>query len=191
MPAAPAMPSRLAGQHANPAGASGGAGSVPGTQTEPPRQPDSRKPSRLGLRALATAEQQIGVREEPKGSNSGPDVDRFTGGRAEPWCAHFVSWCVEQQGKSPFGHRAAVASLRDWGKRNGKYVPAGQAEPQPGDIFTMARHDKAGKLVGGHTGFVARYDRTGNAVETVEGNTSDRVQRGRRSLDQLDGFIRL
>lgn len=149
------------------------------------------RPSELGLRALDIARGSVGVRESPLGSNRGPEVDRFTGGRAEPWCAHFVSWCVERAGASPFGHLSSVSSLRSWAQRNGRYAPVSQRAPAPGDILTMPRYDKTGQLVGGHTGFIEAVSQDGSSIETVEGNVSDGVHRRRRSTSEIDGSIRL
>ncbi len=189
----------LAGLGAGQGGQNGSGGASPASRAGPPAEAGAAgqapRPagdgSSLGRKALASARNEIGVKEEPKGSNRGPRVDLYTGGKSQPWCSHFVSWCVEQNGQSPFGHLASVASLRKWGKNNGRYRPVGSGTPAPGDIFTMARYDKAGKLVGGHTGFVASVAGGGATVGTVEGNSGDRVKEGRRSLDSLDGFIRL
>jgi len=164
-------------------------------------------PSFRGQVALAIAMGEVGVRERPSGSNRGRCrqgetkgcVDAYTGGRAQPWCAHFVSWAFEQTGFSPFGHRASVNSLRNWGKSQGWYVEKaaverGEYSPLAGDIFTKPRYEGAGpqrRLVGGHTGFVLRYDPAGGILETVEGNTGDRVQMRTRALNEIDGFIRI
>lgn len=154
--------------------------------------PFAKQSSRQGEQALQVALQEVGVKEQPPGSNRGPRVDQYQGGsKGQYWCCHFVSWCVEQTGKSPFGHRAAVSSLRKWGKSNGKYTPSERAQPQPGDIFTKSRYDKAGKLVGGHTGFVQSYNPDNRTVRTVEGNVRDKVMELTRSLSSLDGFIRI
>ena len=151
----------------------------------------SGKQSALGLKSLKTAQSQLGVQEAPPKSNRGPEVDLYTGAKAQPWCAHFVSWCVEQHGTSPFGHKAAVSQIRDWAKSKNKYIAVGGEAPLAGDVFTMARYDKTGKLVGGHIGFVESYDAGNTSIVTVEGNTSDKVKRGHYALDVLDGFVRL
>ncbi|WP_420403987.1 CHAP domain-containing protein [Nisaea sp.] len=156
---------------------------------------DQYKPSKgasaHGRKAVTTAEQEFGAKEEPKGSNGGPEVDPFTGGRREAWCCHFVSWCVEQHGTSPFGHLAWVEGLRRWGKKSGSYFSSGASPPVRGDIFLMARYDRTGKLVGGHTGFVTSHNPGNETFDTIEGNTSDRVDTRTRRLDTVDGFIRL
>ena len=148
--------------------------------------------SYLGEKALAVAKREIGVAEDPPASNRGGRVDQYQRGSAgQPWCAHFVSWCVGEAGQSPFGHVASVTALRNWAKGRGKYLPAQQQAPLAGDIFTMPRYDRTGKLVGGHTGFVVGYDPKSQRVRTVEGNAGDRVKEGSYALSVLDGFIRL
>ncbi len=183
---------------------------ISGPMSLPEQQPMNMSPMPPSLRgevALAIAIGEVGVRENPSGSNRGPCapgatrgcVDAYTGGRAHPWCAHFVSWAFEQTGYSPFGHRAAVSGLRDWGRAQGWYferstVQEGIFTPLAGDIFTKPRYEGVGpqrRLVGGHTGFVVRYDPASQMLETVEGNTGDRVQMRTRSLNDLDGFIRV
>jgi len=173
-----------AGAPGRPAPAAGPA-AEPRVATGPPRGP------RRGPEAMRVALGEVGVREEPPGSNAGPRVDVYTGGSAGAWCAHFVSWCLEQSGGSPFGHKAWVPSLRDWAKRRGCWYPNGSVPPEPGDIFTMARYDKLGKYVGGHTGYVVEGIDGGRRVRTVEGNADDRVKRTARSLEALEGLIKL
>lgn len=149
------------------------------------------KPSSLGLRAAQIARQEVGVTEQPKGSNRGPRVDIYQGGKGQFWCCHFVSWCVEQAGQSPFGHLASVAALREWAQGHRAYIRAATAEPLTGDIFTMARTDRAGRVVGGHTGFVISYDPAAKRMKTVEGNISDRVAERMRTTAEVDGYVRI
>lgn len=180
---------------------------LPGPMSLPPQPPQTlgpTTPSERGQIAVAIALGEVGVRENPPGSNrgacppgaTGGCVDAYTGGRAQPWCAHFVSWAFEQTGFSPFGHIAAVNALRSWGRSQGWYVDRsaverGVFEPMAGDILTEPRYDSTGALVGGHTGMVVRFDRPSRLLETVEGNRSDAVVLGSRLLNELDGFIRI
>lgn len=146
---------------------------------------------RQGPAALRIALGQVGIREEPPGSNRGPQVDQYTGGRAEPWCAHFVSWCFEQAGSSPLGHQSYVPTLREIARRRGVYHPMASVIPEPGDVLTMARYDRLGTLVGGHTGFIVEYQPNAKTISTVEGNLGDGVRRNVRPLTELDGLIRI
>lgn len=183
---------------------------LPGPMSVPEQLPTTVAPwapSERGRIALSIALGEVGVRESPAGSNRGacPSsatrgcVDAYTGARPQPWCAHFVSWAFGQTGFSPFGHLASVNALRSWGRSMGWYftrkqVEDGDVQPLPGDIFTKPRYEGVGpqrRLVGGHTGFVVRYDAASQLVETVEGNTGDAVRSRTRDLASLDGFIRV
>lgn len=168
--------------------------SEPATASQTAPQTSAQNGSGLGRKALGVAEGEAarGVQEEPKGSNDGPRVREYQrGSGGNYWCAHFVSWCVNQAGSSPFGHTGSVATLRKWGQNNGRYTPVSQAHPQPGDIFTKSRTDKQGRVVGGHTGFVLDYDPKGRRMRTVEGNSQDRVRIGSQSMSNIDGIIRI
>jgi hypothetical protein len=48
---------------------------------------------------VEVARRYVGAREVPKGSNRGPLIDDFTGGRAEPYCAHAVAFWHRVAGK--------------------------------------------------------------------------------------------
>jgi hypothetical protein len=162
--------------------------------------PISDMGSLRGQQAVDIALNEVGVKEKPLGSNQGPCttgqtagcVDAYTGGIAESWCAHFVSWSFEQTGLSPFGHTNSVRWLRDWGKANNQYyskslVTQGRFKPNKGDIFTMD--------IPNHTGLVLSYDPGSQTITTVEGNWSDRVDKWKKPLRQstnnVDGFIRI
>src|SRR4051812_3488029 len=80
-----------------------------------------------GLRALDAARSQLGVTEQPPGSNDGPDIARYRGAVAgayagAPWCAYFVSWCAAQAG-SPIGDGGtglgSVEAVTAWAQRTG------------------------------------------------------------------------
>ena len=154
-------------------GALFGRGSVP---IEPVRADGG---TTLGQRAIEVARTQIGVREQPPGSNRGPEVDEYvrsvglspTG--AFPWCAAFIYWVYEQATKelglsNPVPKTAGV--LRLWNKAQGMatVIEANTAQPnliEPGMVFCMDFGN--GK---GHTGLVARVE--GDQVLTIEGNTN-------------------
>ncbi len=197
---APAAPAQSA---TPPAPASPSSPAAPSTQqgskseTSQPQSEDaqtSQTGSTLGQKALEVAKSEAakGVKEEPPGSNDGPRVREYQQGNGgNYWCAHFVSWCVNQAGTSPFGHTGSVSKLRSWGQNNGKYTPASRAVPQPGDIFTKQRTDDQGRVVGGHTGFVLDFDPSSRRMRTVEGNSDDRVRIGSQSMTSIDGIVRL
>ncbi len=157
-----------------------------------PAKPQPDRPSSLGSKALGVARGEVGVKEQPLKSNDGPRVRQYQlGNGGNNWCAHFVSWCVGQAGRSPFKHTGLVSDLRRWGQSNGRYTSAKQATPQPGDIFTKRRYDEKGKLVGGHTGFVLSYDPKSRRMRTIEGNSNHRVREKSQSLSAIDGIVRI
>jgi len=99
-----------------------------------------------GLAALQVAESQVGVTEQPPGSNDGPQIAMYrtaTQGAyaGAPWCAYFVSWCANQAG-APIGDHGqglgSVAEITDWARSTGRLTqtPATTCtctSPRPGD----------------------------------------------------------
>jgi CHAP domain/Putative peptidoglycan binding domain len=134
--------------------------------------------------ALGVAVGEIGVREEPPGSNRGPRVDGYL--RAvglDPtqgsfaWCAAFAYWCfaraAEELGRpNPVIRTAGV--LEHWrraGAAGIRRLPAAEATEDPGRVHPgmLFVLDTGGGT--GHTGFVERVE--GGRLITVEGNTND------------------
>jgi hypothetical protein len=144
--------------------------------------------SPAGLAALAAAAGELGVAEEPPGSNDGPRITEYraaSGAEATPgrWCAYFVSWAAAQAG-TPLGDAgqgfAAVSQIEEWAGRTGRLLPAGEP-PRPGDIVLYGAE---------HVGIVESVG-PGDRLVTVEGNHSDRVERVDRTLGEATGFVRL
>jgi hypothetical protein len=144
--------------------------------------------SQAGLRMLAAASGEIGVEEEPLGSNDGPRIAQYraaSGAEATPgrWCAYFVSWAAAQAG-APLGDYgggfASVSQIEEWASRTGRLVPPGEP-PRPGDIVLYGAD---------HVGIVESVG-PGDRLTTVEGNHSDRVERVDRTLGEATGFVRL
>lgn len=146
---------------------------------------DVREPAKT---VLAAARDQIGVREEPPGSNRGAKVDVFTGMSGEPkrekgppWCAHFLSWCAAQtDAGSPFGRLASTYKIAEWGRRQRRIVEA----PEPGDIFCILRGDYHG-----HCGFVCHVYGDGT-VATIEGNSSHACRGLIRRVSSFTAIVR-
>jgi hypothetical protein len=142
---------------------------------------------------------QLTVREAG-GNNRGAEVEDFqrtAGGAAgHPWCAAFVYWCHERAANM-LGARTTcprtMAAVNMWylGRTGCQrftraQVEAGQATPEPGDIFIMAGTSASqaaarsailgrdrGEFFPSHTGLVVSY--TGGSTPvlvTVEGNTN-------------------
>lgn len=147
-------------------------------------------------RLVAAAVHQIGFREEPKGSNRGPQVDLYTGGRAEPWCAHFVAWLFRVLGAPlpgdhpPSPNRAlalaGVAHMERVFKDHGWLY----REPKVGDVIFYANRGLSDPGRGRHCGLVIAC--TPKHIETVEGNWGDAVvhRRVQRDDPRITGYGR-
>jgi hypothetical protein len=149
-------------------------------------------------KVLEVARQEVGVTEEPPGTNAGPRVEEYlaTVGlkKGNPWCAAFVCWV----GHAAVGDDAwmppntgGCAALGDWAKREGVRM----LKPKIGDIFLLY-FPKLKRFA--HTGFVAGPPDESGKWATVEGNTSGGGSREgwgtfehRRLFGPSDRFIRL
>lgn len=110
------------------------------------------------------------IAERPPGSNRGPEVDVFTGGRPEPWCADFVSWVLRAAGHplddGTGGWRVAwTGAVREWFATRGRFRDRLVADPRPGDVVWFEH---------GHVGIVTGV--RGATLETIEGNSGDAVR---------------
>jgi hypothetical protein len=117
---------------------------------------------------LQIALRYVGLEERP--GNRGVMIDRWNrfvhNPLGSPYCAAFVSWCLEES------HARAPTVRTGWAR--GFILPTsytmndvlwGRYTPQPGDIIPFTRPG------GGHVGFVTRYFGKGK-FELVEANTS-------------------
>jgi hypothetical protein len=94
--------------------------------------------------------------------------------RRVEWCACFVSWCAGQLGYIDAGALPLFSSCEDgiqWFKDQGRWQNGGYT-PAPGDIIFF---DWENDGISDHVGIVERVE--GEAVRTIEGNTSDSVAR--------------
>ncbi|GAK53770.1 CHAP domain protein [Candidatus Moduliflexus flocculans] len=158
--------------------------------------PAGLTPLRVKQLEIALREHQLGVHEEPNGSNSGGGVEKY-GNKKNPWCCYFWSWCNKQcfgsySLKAQYGLNSAAwkkAQELSMARLKGEYLPI------PGDAFMMFYRDDKGKLTNvGHIGFVLRVevkDGKAVAINTIEGNASNRVKLGKRHLADASivGFI--
>lgn len=133
--------------------------------------------------ALGVAVSQIGVMEEPTGSNRGEMVDLYQrkvglsltpGKPGHFWCMAFVYWCFLEAGGGSTPFPKTAGCIDAWNKVRAKdpsrlltrtQALADPARVKPGMVFIL---DHGGGK--GHTGFV-RQSLTG-ALKTVEGNTN-------------------
>lgn len=145
---------------------------------------------------LTIAQSQVGVEEDPRGSNWGPRVREYLKKAGinvpAPWCMAFVVWCHRIAGVSPkvLPVTASCTYLLNWAREQGKLTK----QPQPGDIFLLLRP-------GGKTSFHTGIVRNVSALYfgTVEGNSNASgspegyavVQRTRRRVLANVAFVRL
>lgn len=128
---------------------------------------------------VAGSQADAGVREQPRDSNRGPEVDAYlirAGVRPGlAWCCAFTYWCfdeaAQQAGRANpmFKTAGCLAHWQNAPRQGARRVLARDAvaDPsavQPGAIFIM---DFGGGL--GHTGFVEHME--GGYIHTIEGNT--------------------
>lgn len=136
---------------------------------------------------------QIGVHEQPIGSNWGQDVQKYLNsvGLNTPnsWCMAFVYWCCkEADPNTPLVKTAGV--LSQWQKIDPKYK---HKFPMETDIFIQ---DHGYGL--GHCGFIESIE--GDILHTIEGNSNNdgsrngyAVVRNKRKTNdaRIVGYIRL
>jgi hypothetical protein len=182
-------------------GATFGAASVPSS---------SSAPSPLAKGAIDFAVTQIGVREQPLGSNRGPEVDEYLRAVGLNPVGHSFAWCVA------FTHFCYLKAAQSLGVENPHIKTAGvldhwnQAGRKPGVLrITRTRTISDPGLVKpgslfildlgeglGHSGMVV--ETAGGRLVTIEGNTNDNgsrngigvFRREARKITQINkGFI--
>jgi hypothetical protein len=142
-----------------------------------------------GRAALAFAQAEVGQAEQPPGSNDSPRIAQYrqatAGSGVGPWCAYFVSWAAREAG-TPLGDQGQgfgrVDDVWAWAERSGKAMPAATAQPQPGDLIVWDEHIGVVESVGAD-----------GSINTVEGNSSDRVSKRTYGPDGggAIGYVRL
>jgi len=143
-----------------------------------------------GQAMVNLARAEIGVAEQPPGSNDSPRIAQFRQATAGapgpgPWCAYFVSWAAREAGV-PIGDAGQgfgrVDDVWAWGQSAGKAIPAGSGKPQPGDLIVWDEHIGIVESVGAD-----------GSIHTIEGNSSDRVAQRTYGADGggAIGYVRL
>lgn len=150
--------------------------------------------SGLGARIAAVATRELGVAEQPPGSNDAPRIAQYrtatAGSGVGPWCAYFTSWVAQQAGApvGPGGQGIGyVPTVKAWAEQTGRYIPAGSGSPQVGDLVVF---DRGGDGVLDHIGVVTGTTPDGG-IRTVEGNSSDRVSARSYGPGGYAGLVRL
>ncbi len=128
-------------------------------------------------KVLEIAASQVGVLEDPPGSNRGDQVEKYLASAGcspgDPWCASFVYWCFNEASKSLNLGNPLIKTggcLDHWTRTKGKKISRINATNhpsliQPGFIFIM---DHGGGK--GHTGIVKSV--MDGYIQTIEGNTN-------------------
>lgn len=148
----------------------------------------------LGQRLASIATAELGVAEAPAGSNDGARIAQYRtatdGAGVGPWCAYFTSWVAAQAGV-PIGPGGSglgyVPTVKQWAQDTGRYVPAGSAPAQVGDLVVF---DRDGDGVLDHIGVVTGVSPDGG-IQTVEGNSSDKVSARSYGPGGYAGLVRL
>jgi hypothetical protein len=131
----------------------------------------------LGLQAVKDGLANLGVKEDPPGSNSGKYVNIYLASvglpPGNPWCAAFVFFRVQQAAKelgisALWPKTGLVQAVYDWAKSH-KLV---SDTPAAGMVFvewfpSLNRY--------AHTGLIAEVQ--GNKFRTVEGNSNSNGSR--------------
>jgi cell wall-associated NlpC family hydrolase len=147
-----------------------------------------------GQRIAAIATAELGVSEQPLGSNDGPRIAEYrtatAGSGVGPWCAYFTSWVAARAGVS-IGRDGSglgyVPTVKRWAEDTGRYIPAGAGAAQVGDLVVF---DRGGDGVLDHIGVVTGVSPDGG-IQTVEGNSSDRVSARSYGPGGYAGLVRL
>jgi hypothetical protein len=140
--------------------------------------PVAASPNSLLQSALDFARAQIGVMEDPLGSNSGKKVNEYQDCAAvkygDPWCMAFVYWCYNKASEKENRTNPLIKTggvLDHWNKARCKKIKMDEAANnpglvKPGHIFILSTSGAFG-----HTGFVENV--SGGILTTIEGNTND------------------
>ena len=135
----------------------------------------------LADKLVQLAVDQVGIREI--GSNQGPPITKYAGGREEPWCAHFLAWLFRTCGAPLPGdiepsvsqHNPIAKVSTMWGNlvRDGYQVGI----PRPGDIVAWSNRLASDKGTGWHCGLVTAVEH--DMGQSIDGNWRDGVERHR------------
>ena len=152
-------------------------------------QPRKTKRAQFMVATLEVAGNQVGIREIPKNSNRGPEVEQYLTsvglGAGHAWCAAFVYWCARETAreaereKVPLVKTAWTPSIWNWAKKRGGGLLPGEVlgrkkKLDPGCLFLL--HGRVnGRTRVKHVGFVTGV--RGGMVETIEGNINKRDSR--------------
>ena len=166
---------------ATPTTGAGAAGAI-----APAAAPAGNSPA---ARMVAMAQAEVGQAEQPPGSNNSPRIAQYRSATAGapgpgPWCAYFTSWLARGAGV-PVGDQGqgfgSVDALYAWAQKSGRAIPTSTGQdPKPGDLIVWDEH----------IGIVESVLPDGR-IQTIEGNSSDRVSRRVHAKGDAIGYVRL
>lgn len=167
----------------------------PSTVTAPSALTGVGTGSATGQEIARIASAELGVAEQPPGSNNGPRIAEYRtatqGAGIGPWCSYFTSWVCAQAGVpvGPNGRGEGwVPNVQQWGKDTGTWITPSQGVPaQVGDLIVF---DRNGDGLTDHIGVVTNVKADGG-VDTVEGNSSDKVSARSYGPGQWTGLVRV
>ncbi len=147
---------------------------------------------------LDLAREQLGIKESPAGSNAVKYNTDYYGwtvsGPEYPWCCVFIWWLFKKCDAPELfyggGKTASCTTLMNYYKKNGLFITS---DYKPGDLALF--NWQGDKAIAQHIGVVECVD--GNAVTTIEGNTSvdsddngGSVMRRQRNTSVIIGAVR-
>lgn len=150
---------------------------------------------------LSACAASVGQREDPPGSNTGPQITKYLRGwrdrygkqyeRGAKWCGLFAEYQIRSayeavDGLCPISNAWWLGSSSQWlamGKKNGWLVE----KPEPGDVAVLV--DSKNDPI--HVCIVRAID--GGLVYSIDGNSADRVKNNARPLGSsvFGSFVRL
>jgi CHAP domain-containing protein len=161
-------------------------GTAPAGAVAPVAAPAGNSPA---ARMVAMAQAEVGQAEQPPGSNNSARIAQYRSATAGapgpgPWCAYFTSWLARGAGV-PVGDQGqgfgSVDALYAWAQKSGRAIPASAGQdPKPGDLIVWDEH----------IGIVESVLPDGR-IQTIEGNSSDRVSRRVHAKGDAIGYVRL
>ena len=147
----------------------------------------------LGQKALHAAISQIGVKESPPNSNSGPQVTEYqkvTGAYHQPWCGSFAKWDYVRAGCASALRSHMSADVTTWLAY--PHVSATDVRPGYPVIYQWDTGDVD------HIGLFEKWASGHNAFYAVEGNTAigndsngGEVMRRLRKVGNVAAFVRV
>lgn len=135
---------------------------------------------------IALAKTQLGIEEDPPGSNSVVYNKIYYGSDTRlPWCVVFIWWLFDTLGASNLfcgGQKTAyVPFVEDYAKKHNQWV---SGDYKPGDLCIF-------NWDGGETDHIGLIiEVNGNSITTIEGNCNDKVSQMMRGGITLVGAYR-